>query len=549
MFPDHHNRRSAWSLLPLLAIVLAVVAMPTTARALSAPTPLQPSATTYDPTPLFHWTHVVGADRYRLAVKDTSGNWVYLPEPTPTGIFHTGSTLTRGQCYTWEVRAETNLGIAGPWSSPKSFCVGTLGTPSPSGPTGYTFDRTPTFSWSAVPGANHYRLAVKDSGGNWVYLPEPLPTSTSYTHGSALGIGCFTWNVRAEYAIGDFGPWSPTRSFCTANVPAKPTADSPKGTIADDTPLFLWLFGSGANYYRLQVFVGITTQLAISPEPTPTVSNYLVPTADRLSDGQCYSWRVRGELDANAVGPWSDLASFCVDLAPLRSAPLGPTGSAGVVPVWELDTIGGEPTSRLGAASISRLARFDGATLVVRPGRLPAAATVSLGRDAEGRERRTLALLGADVDEASFDRSSGDPRVDLGARWPAIFRVERADGTPLADADLYPTAEHGYRMLRVTGAEPGSFEAFARERFKGYLRAILDASLDGSQSRVTAWRVEIPSIDKAAVHPEIHARYVREMAMILDELAAEQPWLDFGRVIQLVADDAPRGAGEALPTR
>lgn len=777
---------SRFSVFPLAicALLLTLIPGAVLAQTLGTPTPYGPSGTSYDPTPTYSWSSVSGANYYRLAVKDTSGQWVYLPEPLPTSTSYTHNVdLPRGQCYTWQVRAERAIGDSGPWTSPRSFCIGSFGPPSQYGPSGNIYDTTPTYSWGSVSGANYYRLAVKDTSGNWVYLPEPLPSGTSYTHGTALPSGqCYTWQVRAEYAIGDYGPWTSTRSFCILDL-GTPTPYGPSGSTTDTTPTYSWGSVAGANYYRLAVKnmggqwmylpeplpggtsythnVGLPTgqcytwqvraeraigdygpwtspeQICINaplgtptpysptgnttdttptfdwstvsganyyrlrvensngtpywnPDPEPTSSHYTPPSSAALLAGECYDWKVRAERSSSDYGSWSLERTVCIDSS--TPEPISPVGSfsslspnfqwtsvpgatytlvvkrksnddiwlrktglttnsyqhqgsdllipANIELDWyveaegqagntasfkvtrrshlvrgmhshlgyprdlldEIDAfLGTEWQSMDNAALAAHANAFDpdivahsGLSWIIQPGvngwlstldsdptnpssaetldlltsdnivahpiALPEAlASGDFGDDSYGfTDRRTLALIGPSCTDRDGDGQCTEndlmgtfdvnPRNHYRLRVPAMFNVQRADGLPLTDADLFPTSLGSYVDLVFSPLQSGSFEHFVRQQYKEYIRSIILASLDGTVSKIEYWLLGNEPVTGVFIHPDIYAQNMRLLSAILSEIQMEMSWASFGKNVVLGNFIAPALATTELET-
>ena len=85
--------------------------------------------------------------------------------------------------------------------------------PVPNGPSGNITDPTPTFSWSAVPGAESYTLYVLRVSDEAVMLRETGIPGTSFTPASPLPAGVnLRWKVKGESSCGP-GPYSPSVYF------------------------------------------------------------------------------------------------------------------------------------------------------------------------------------------------------------------------------------------------------------------------------------------------------------------------------------------------
>jgi photosystem II stability/assembly factor-like uncharacterized protein/phosphoribosyl-AMP cyclohydrolase len=129
----------------------------------------------------------------------------------------------------------------------------TRALPTPLAPAGSIIPASPTFVWSAVPGAMAYRLRVQGSISGWGVPPALAGCANGeaichITWPVALTAGPAEWWVQALYADGE-GPWSDGLAF-TVLVP---TPGAPTGTIADATPTYTWTALPGVAYYHLSV--------------------------------------------------------------------------------------------------------------------------------------------------------------------------------------------------------------------------------------------------------------------------------------------------------
>lgn len=132
-----------------------------------------------------------------------------------TNSFTPTSALPVGD-YSWWVRASNNSGSVGGWSVSLDFNVG--GKPVVLTPGGTTSNRTPTFSWSPVQGADHYQLWVSKRDGTGGVINLTNLTTTSYTPSANLvPYGYRVW-VRAVSTTGAFSSWSLYVDFTVTRV-------------------------------------------------------------------------------------------------------------------------------------------------------------------------------------------------------------------------------------------------------------------------------------------------------------------------------------------
>ena len=135
---------------------------------------------------------------------------------TPSAL----QALTPGHNYTWYIGAETLSGLSGgkgpiAWSS-ETFALAALPAPTQIGPLGAGQTTSPTFSWSAVVGANHYYLFLLDTTTNQLVPADTTPVSISAVTFSATGLTSghsYAWYVAAVSDNGAAYFWSGPASF------------------------------------------------------------------------------------------------------------------------------------------------------------------------------------------------------------------------------------------------------------------------------------------------------------------------------------------------
>ena len=167
---------------------------------------ISPSTPGFNNTPTYQWQALPGATKYQVYVQNLTTNAIVVNQSnvattslTPTSALPVGD-------YRWWVKASNNDGIVGRWSESKDFNVG--GKPIILTPVGTTSNRTPTFSWSPVQGADHYQLWVAKRDGSGVVINLPNLTSTSYTPSSDLAPNDYRVWVRAVSTTGALSSWS-----------------------------------------------------------------------------------------------------------------------------------------------------------------------------------------------------------------------------------------------------------------------------------------------------------------------------------------------------
>lgn len=204
-----------------------------------------PSATS-DPTPTFTWEAVGLASSYEVFISDASAPGVAIIRQT--GISSTSFTpstdLPEGEYRFW-VRAFGPTGQATAWSLNSSSQV----TVSPLVPPTLaeiqaSSDTTPTFAWTAVPGAFSYRLFVAPVGSTSSPVIDVTVSTSTHTAQTPLAPGSYRAWVRTITANNQISSWSVPITFTIAEAETQ----SPK---IDDGSQFV--FTSFAEAHSLEL--------------------------------------------------------------------------------------------------------------------------------------------------------------------------------------------------------------------------------------------------------------------------------------------------------
>jgi len=267
-----------------------------------SPTLVSPAngATWVPLTTTLSWNAVTGATSYEFMIWTGSlQNPTWGPVYTPTTATSIVKTLSPGVTWSWAVYAVAN-GVWGVISLQRSFTtcnVPTLLSPA----NGATWlPLTTTLSWTAVSGANDYKVVVFTS--TWT-SKDWLTTGTSMTL-SYDPSTTWSWHVAASPDNGvTWGSWSATWTFTTCGVTTllKPANGA---TGVADTSTLSWTKVSGANYYAIEIF---------TPSNGWSVTRYSSTTSIALSfdPGITWSWHVKASRDSGATyGSWSATWTF-----------------------------------------------------------------------------------------------------------------------------------------------------------------------------------------------------------------------------------------------
>ena len=186
-----------------------------------------------------------------------------------------------------------------------------LAAPTPTGPaSSVTVDALPTFTWTAVSGADHYTFQL---GGSTGFNPPQFTASTKNTRmalTTALANGLYNWRVAAVSANGTVGAWSNIRSF-TEDWSDQPQPQSPAdgATLTYPQPMLLnWTAVRGAQEYQLSIATDPLMSTLVAGSPiTTSASAYSIPT--RLTDGTYY-WQITPVDAEGNLGTASPVYSF-----------------------------------------------------------------------------------------------------------------------------------------------------------------------------------------------------------------------------------------------
>jgi glucose/arabinose dehydrogenase len=193
-----------------------------------SPVLVLPLDSTFNRTPVFQWTPVLGATQYEIRVR--KGAATVLQSTVTTNSFTAPSALSDGT-YFWRVNAILPTGPNGVAGVSSQFTaearVNVGGQPALFGPTGTT-SGLPVFLWSNVQGAVSYELRVGTTTENVnqasLILAAGL-TSNTYTPSSPLSPGTYRYWVRAVSTSNENSIWSVTGTFTVVAVDAPADSD------------------------------------------------------------------------------------------------------------------------------------------------------------------------------------------------------------------------------------------------------------------------------------------------------------------------------------
>ncbi|MEZ6123764.1 MAG: Calx-beta domain-containing protein [Planctomycetaceae bacterium] len=267
--------------------------------------------------PELNWDPVPGATGYRVYMSNlTTGATALVDEIVDATSFTPSADLSFGR-YRFFVRAITAGNFQAEWNSGIDYYVG----PQLNGPLLPQLNRRPLFSWTAVPGADSYRLYVVGPGG--VLIDQSGIRTPQFTPAADLPRGDFRWWILPSTSSGQRGAWSPAAEFSTGG---RTRISSPVGAIGNSTPLLSWPAVPDAAAYEIYVS-RIGTPGALYRQGGITATTW---QSQPLNNGSYKVW-VRTTL-TDGTGVWGAGVPFQVNetsvvLETLPVSPSGPTFS------------------------------------------------------------------------------------------------------------------------------------------------------------------------------------------------------------------------------
>jgi hypothetical protein len=267
--------------------------------------------------PDFTWTRVMGAAKYRFQIANTPNGFdtPKLSVDTLSTSYQPKDNRLANSTYYWRVIPMDTADYLGTPSSVQSFVaaygsallndmVPTLKTPADeSFPT-----FTPTFHWTAIKGAQLYRLEYTSDETCDFSVGTSLQTRQTYYTPTDTFPNDFRycWHVRVESdpAVGN---WSETWHF-QKTWALKPTLLTPTNLYQTGLyPLYSWTPVPGASRYQIQ----IATNPSFEPIFEERITANTTYTPQQRYDGTAhYYWRVRPIDGGGEYGVSSDVGEF-----------------------------------------------------------------------------------------------------------------------------------------------------------------------------------------------------------------------------------------------
>ena len=202
-------------------------------------------------------------------------------------------------------------------------------------------DGLPTYQWSDVAGASHYRLYIQGPSGviydDWV--PDCGQLTCSFQPPVAHLNGSYSWWMNA-WGVDDYSPWSVGGNFVVnAPAPTPPVLVSPVSNPAYDTstiPLE-WEHSTGALWYNIQVLNGATVvnDIWLSVDDlTPNGNNY--QTSIDVTGMGLFAWKVRA-YGPGSTGAFSGGENFTINATAVPTGLSADNHNGDVIYHWNHD--------------------------------------------------------------------------------------------------------------------------------------------------------------------------------------------------------------------
>ena len=253
--------------------------------------------------PVFQWSQVEGARRYRFQVAQEPTFANPLEDVTTAATSYTPfTTHPADTTLYWRVRADDENLIGLNWSPVRSF-QRRLPTPTPDSANATSGDFTPAWSWSSVTGASGYTFSMDGPTGEHREWPNLRLRSAAFVY--LFGPGIWRWRVRAEFpklpAGTVTGPWS-------SYVPFTRTLGEPGGartSVSGSHVLVSWTWKLGAKNYRVQFSDRPDFSSTIEDVTTDNTSYAPLMTHPFYATGGSLYWRVAAMDKSMNLGDWT----------------------------------------------------------------------------------------------------------------------------------------------------------------------------------------------------------------------------------------------------
>jgi hypothetical protein len=263
--------------------------------------------------PTFSWQPVMGAAYYRFQIAASPDGFA-TPRYSQTTLAtaHQPTTKLANGIYYWRVVPLDPGGRDGTPSEAWPFAISYNQAPALLEPAdGDTPTFTPTFRWTAVRGAQFYRLqyATDPTFNTGVTTVDTRNSTYTPTNNLPNDVNYY-WRVRV-HSGNSITDWSETRSFVKRwYLPPQLLTPVNNYQYVKD-PFFSWTPVAGAAYYKLEVNNAPNFPPGSNGWTATTAKTFYVkPDFDKLPNSATWYWRVTPADRHNYLGQPSEVFSF-----------------------------------------------------------------------------------------------------------------------------------------------------------------------------------------------------------------------------------------------
>jgi hypothetical protein len=258
--------------------------------------------------PVFRWTPVEGARRYRFQVAQEPTFAELVEDVTTASTSYTPfTTHPADTTLYWRVRADDENLIGLTWSATRHF-QRTLPSPVPAGDNATSGDFTPAWMWSHVEGASGYTFAMDGPDGTHKEWSNLRLRAGAFIY--LFGPGIWKWRVRAEFpklpSGSVSGPWSAFTPFTrTLSEPANVRTSRSAQHL-----LLSWGWKLGAKNFRVQISPRQDFSTVVEDVTTDNTSYAPLLTHPAYVGGGTFFWRVAAMDENRNVGDYAPAQQF-----------------------------------------------------------------------------------------------------------------------------------------------------------------------------------------------------------------------------------------------
>ena len=300
-------------------------------------------------SPTLKWNRTIGASSYRLEVNTNPdfSNTVIFDNSLITDTIHVLTGLSNNTTYYWRITANSNSLAKTKTSDIYSFTT-KLATVTPTSPANNStgISLVPVLSWTAIPGADKYRLEVNtkiDFSGIIIYDQDTVSMTTKKIGGLFDNI-TYYWRVTAINNNGNSSDLSNTFSFTTRQTELVVATNG--ATFVSTSPSLVWNKISGATGYRLEVNINPDFSGIVIYDNASITDTLQALTG--LNNNTTYYWRVTAYSNSLTKTTLSDVYSFTTKLAKVNLiSPVRNSNGISLSPVIEWTSVPGADRYRL----------------------------------------------------------------------------------------------------------------------------------------------------------------------------------------------------------